>query len=45
MLNSFESLVWMSGSVREGFPLSLLETVVVVGMGMGGGDPGYKERE
>lgn len=35
----------MGWAIREGFPLSLLDTVVRVGMGMGSGDPGYQERE
>ena len=45
LINSFECLVGVGRAVREGFPLSLLKTVMGVGVGMGGGDPGYQERE
>jgi len=45
LINSFECLVGVGWAVREGFPLSLLNTVMGVGMGMSGGDPGYQERE
>ena len=41
LINSFECLVRMGWAIREGLPLSLLKTVMGVGVGMSGGDPGY----
>jgi len=41
LINSFECLVRVGWAEREGFPLSLLKTMMGVGVGMSGGDPGY----
>ena len=48
MIDSLESLVWVTRAIREGLALFLLQAIMVgvsVGMGMGGGNPRYEEGE
>ena len=46
VIDSLESLVWVTRAIGERLALFLLQTIVVsVGMGMGGGNPRYEEGE